>query len=107
VSGPEAPSGTGRIYDIKRFAVHDGPGIRTVVFLKGCPLRCAWCHNPEGMSAAPDLSLTLMKCVGCGAVSGLSERLHSLPDVGVQRSDRTRLHLLRRVRRGVVTGRSV
>lgn len=42
----------GIIFDIKRFAVHDGPGIRTTVFLKGCPLRCAWCHNPEGISAA-------------------------------------------------------
>ncbi len=42
----------GIIFDIKRFAVHDGPGIRTTVFLKGCPLRCAWCHNPESISAA-------------------------------------------------------
>jgi pyruvate formate lyase activating enzyme len=41
------------IFDIKRFAVHDGPGIRTTVFLKGCPLRCAWCHNPESQSAEP------------------------------------------------------
>jgi len=40
---------TGIIFDIKRFAVHDGPGIRATVFLKGCPLRCAWCHNPEGL----------------------------------------------------------
>lgn len=42
----------GIIFDIKRFAVHDGPGIRTTVFLKGCPLRCAWCHNPESINAA-------------------------------------------------------
>jgi len=42
----------GIIFDIKRFAIHDGPGIRTTVFLKGCPLRCAWCHNPESISAA-------------------------------------------------------
>ena len=46
---------TGIIFDIKEFAVHDGPGIRTTVFLKGCPLRCAWCHNPEGISPKPQL----------------------------------------------------
>ena len=44
---------TGVIYDIKRFAVHDGPGIRTTVFLKGCPLSCSWCHNPESIEQAP------------------------------------------------------
>jgi len=44
---------TGTIFDIKEFAVHDGPGIRMTVFLKGCPLRCAWCHNPEGLSPHP------------------------------------------------------
>ncbi len=42
---------TGTVFDIKQLAVFDGPGIRTTVFLKGCPLRCAWCHNPEGLSA--------------------------------------------------------
>ena len=44
---------TGFIFDIKRFTLHDGPGIRTTVFFKGCPLRCAWCHNPEGISSHP------------------------------------------------------
>lgn len=44
---------TGTIFDIKEFAVHDGPGIRTTVFLKGCPLRCTWCHNPEGQHREP------------------------------------------------------
>lgn len=44
---------TGIIFDIKEFAVHDGPGIRTTVFLKGCPLRCSWCHNPEGQAYPP------------------------------------------------------
>ncbi len=46
---------TGIIFDIKEFAVHDGPGIRTTVFLKGCPLKCMWCHNPEGMSPDPQM----------------------------------------------------
>jgi len=46
---------TGTVFDIKEFAVHDGPGIRTTVFLKGCPLRCVWCQNPEGLSPAPEI----------------------------------------------------
>jgi pyruvate formate lyase activating enzyme len=45
---------TGIVFDVREFTVHDGPGIRTTVFLKGCPLRCAWCHNPEGMSPYPE-----------------------------------------------------
>lgn len=57
---------TGRISGIKRFAVHDGDGIRTTVFFKGCPLRCVWCHNPEAISFAPQLSYRPHKCVGCG-----------------------------------------
>ena len=57
----------GNIFDIKRFAVHDGPGIRTTVFFKGCPLRCVWCHNPEGLSAKPQLAYYAHKCVGCGS----------------------------------------
>lgn len=52
---------------IQRFCTKDGPGIRTVVFLKGCPLRCAWCHNPEGQSAQPSLFYSRRLCVGCGA----------------------------------------
>ena len=43
----------GIVFDIKEFAVYDGPGIRTTVFMKGCPLRCRWCHNPEGLSTKP------------------------------------------------------
>ncbi len=48
------PQGT--IFDVKRFALHDGPGIRTTVFLKGCPLNCPWCHNPESIDPEPQLS---------------------------------------------------
>jgi pyruvate formate lyase activating enzyme len=46
---------TGVVFDIRELTVHDGPGLRTTVFLKGCPLRCAWCHNPEGLSPAPQI----------------------------------------------------
>jgi len=57
----------GRIFDIQRFCVHDGPGIRTTVFLKGCPLRCLWCGNPESISPDPLLSYQPDKCIACGA----------------------------------------
>lgn len=56
----------GCIFDIQRFSVHDGPGIRTTVFMKGCPLRCKWCHNPEGLSKAPQLQYFKEQCIGCG-----------------------------------------
>ena len=62
----DAPQTVGRIFDIKRFAIKDGPGIRTTVFLKGCPLRCLWCHNPEGVDPEPLLSFQPSLCVGCG-----------------------------------------
>ncbi len=53
------------IFDIKRYAINDGPGIRITVFLKGCPLSCAWCHNPEGMSKKAQKLYTASKCIGC------------------------------------------
>ena len=61
---------TGMIFDIQRFSVHDGPGIRTTVFMKGCPLRCRWCHNPEGLSAAPQVQFLREECIGCGHCGG-------------------------------------
>lgn len=57
---------SGLVFDIKRFAVHDGAGIRTTVFLKGCPLRCAWCHNPEGMVNRQRIWQVRNRCIGCG-----------------------------------------
>ena len=55
----------GTIFDIKEMAVHDGPGIRTTVFFKGCPLRCKWCHNPEGLSFEPQLMYKDARCIDC------------------------------------------
>jgi len=56
----------GTIFNIQRYCVHDGPGIRTTVFLKGCPLRCWWCHNPEGLSPSRDLAYIEFRCIRCG-----------------------------------------
>ncbi|MDF1513177.1 MAG: glycyl-radical enzyme activating protein [Anaerolineae bacterium] len=57
---------SGIVTNIQRFSIHDGPGIRTTVFLKGCNLRCFWCHNPETWNPKPELQLFLNKCIGCG-----------------------------------------
>lgn len=56
----------GLIFDIKEFSIRDGEGIRTTVFFKGCPLRCAWCHNPEGLSPTPELWADPARCRDCG-----------------------------------------
>lgn len=55
------------VFNIQKFSLNDGPGIRTVVFLKGCPLRCAWCSNPESQRRAPQIEWKASACVGCGA----------------------------------------
>ena len=57
---------TAQITGVKRFAIHDGPGIRTTFFLKGCPLKCLWCHNPEAISPSPQMACYSHRCVNCG-----------------------------------------
>ncbi len=72
------------IFDIKRYAINDGPGIRVVVFFKGCNLHCAWCHNPEGISARPEKMFTPAKCIRCGTcVSVCPENAITLTNRGI------------------------
>lgn len=72
---------TGKIFNIQRFSTSDGPGIRTVVFFKGCPLNCEWCHNPESKSAKPDIFYRQDVCIGCGhCVDVCANTCHSLID---------------------------
>lgn len=56
----------GTVFNIQRFSLYDGPGVRTVVFLKGCPLKCVWCHNPEGIEIRPQIMYDEMRCISCG-----------------------------------------
>ena len=64
--GEDTHEPRGIVFDIKEFAVHDGPGVRTTVFMKGCPLSCRWCHNPEGLSSRPELMVKTARCRHCG-----------------------------------------
>ena len=79
----------GTVFNIQRFSLHDGPGVRTVVFLKGCPLRCVWCHNPEGLSCEPQIMYDSGKCIGCGdCISVCPSGCHEITD-GLHFFDRT------------------
>lgn len=78
---PSISDASGMIFDIQKFSIHDGPGIRTTVFMKGCPLRCVWCHNPESQSDRPEMSFIPSKCIGCGwCAKACPESCHSLQD---------------------------
>jgi pyruvate formate lyase activating enzyme len=72
------------IFDIKRYAINDGPGIRIVIFLKGCNLNCAWCHNPEGISSAQERMYNPAKCIKCGTcVVACPETALTLTEEGI------------------------
>ncbi len=72
---------TGRILHLQRLSTEDGPGIRTTVFFKGCPLRCAWCHNPESLSSQPQIQWFAVRCIGCNTC------LSVCPDHYLNRAD--------------------
>ena len=82
----------GNIFDIKKFAIHDGPGIRTTLFLKGCPLNCLWCHNPEGIQNRINLWYFERKCIRCGScISACPNKALSIgkgdePNISINRS---------------------
>lgn len=77
---------TTTILNLQRFSLHDGPGIRTTVFMKGCPLSCAWCHNPESMDPRPEVMIKDDRCIGCDQCApvcgpGIAGRLDMDPQV--------------------------
>ena len=74
----------GLIFNIQRYSVHDGPGIRTTVFMKGCPLKCLWCANPESQAAIPQIMVRNAKCTGCGACADAcpKDAITIFPDKG-------------------------
>jgi len=80
-----AASLTGKVFDIQRFSLHDGDGIRTTVFLKGCPMRCVWCQNPEGISSDTHLVINETRCIRCGlctnAIPSIQMKADGYPDV--------------------------
>jgi len=78
----------GIIFDIKRYAIHDGPGIRTTVFFKGCPLTCPWCHNPEGIGREPRVIYRKNTCIGClECIDACPEKALSKGPEGIQTDD--------------------
>jgi len=71
----------GMVFDIQKFSIHDGPGIRTTVFLKGCPLKCLWCHNPESQQSGQEISFMPEKCIGCGwCFKNCPQKAHVMED---------------------------
>ena len=86
---PDLCSVKGRIFEVQRFSIHDGPGIRTTVFMKGCPLRCIWCHNPDG--ALPDRMLSFLpeRCIGCDYCVQICPNQAHLMESGLHKLDRT------------------
>ena len=83
----------GKIFNIQRFSTSDGPGIRTVVFLKGCPLNCAWCHNPESKSSANEIFYKKELCIGCGSCRDVCSLGGHIFQEGIHHFDRDKCAL--------------
>ena len=79
----------GIVFGIQHFSIHDGPGIRTTVFLKGCNMNCAWCHNPESIAKKPTLAYTDSKCIRCGDCVRVCPQVHSIR-AGIHKIDRSK-----------------
>ena len=79
----------GLIFDIDTFAVHDGPGIRMAVYLKGCPLACAWCHSPESIKPRPEVIFLADRCAGCGACAAACPNEVHVVEAGAHRMRRS------------------
>ncbi|HML33459.1 trans-4-hydroxy-L-proline dehydratase activase [Sporomusa sphaeroides] len=78
----------GTVFNIQKYSIHDGPGIRTTVFFKGCPLACWWCHNPESLSAKTEIVFLQNKCIGCGdCVKSCTNAAITLTSQGIKRNE--------------------
>lgn len=76
------------VFDLQRFALHDGPGIRTTIFLKGCPLDCKWCHNPESKKMTRQIGLMVQRCTGCGNCQNVCPHgVHTITKAGEHKVD--------------------
>jgi len=88
---------TGIIFNIQRYTIHDGPGIRTEIFLKGCPLKCKWCSNPEGMNPYPQIALRPLKCIGIDLCGQCLEKCHLIGKGSIKTEEKKVISIDRRV----------